>query len=56
MSLWLSGANAMLGSYNNQVRAAVRRQASAATNDSTKRLLALWGLTPLAGARRRRRR
>lgn len=55
LSLWLSGANAMLGSYNNQVRASLRRQASAATSDSTKQWLALWGLTPPKRARRRRR-
>ena len=56
LSMWLSGANAMVGATRNQVTAAMHRQATAAMTAGTKQMLALWGLgsTPQRQAKRRR--
>jgi hypothetical protein len=56
LSLWLSGANAMLGAYRNEAQAAMRRQSSAAISQGTRHWLALWGLDPPKRSRRSRRR
>lgn len=59
MSMWLSGANAMLGATRSQISAAMHRQANAAITESTKQMLAFWGInvpTQTRATKRRRRR
>lgn len=57
LSMWLSGANAALGSTRSQMTAAMRRHTNAAIADGTRYVLALWGLSahPKRRAKRRSR-
>lgn len=58
LSMWLSGANAVLGLSRGQMAAATRRQANAAITEGSRQVLAFWGLTgPVKNrpAKRRRR-
>jgi len=57
LSMWLSGANAMLGATMNQARATQARHANHALRQGTEQVLAFWGLqAPKKADRRRRRR
>ena len=56
LSMWLSGANAVFGATQSQVRAAAARQANEALKAGTQQWLALWGLSGPKAARPRRRR
>jgi len=42
MSMWLSGANSMLGSARGQASSMVKRQASESVNAATKQVLGFW--------------
>jgi len=42
MSMWLSSANAMLGSARGQAASMVKRQANESVNAATKQVLGLW--------------
>jgi hypothetical protein len=42
MSMWLSGANSVLGAARGQAAAQVKRQASESTNAATKQILSFW--------------
>jgi hypothetical protein len=58
LSMWLSGANAILGTVRNQATATARRQTKAAMDEATRQSLAFWGLGTRVGStttRRRRR-
>jgi hypothetical protein len=48
MSMWLSGANAVMGSARSRVAAESKRQAAAMLAEGTKQMVRLWtaGLTP----------
>lgn len=56
LSMWLSGANAVLGKTRSQVTANVRRHANAAMDEGTRQALALWGLGTRPATKKRRRR
>lgn len=61
MSLWLSGANTLLGQARNQATTAVRREANkavtAASNTAARQVADFWtaALTPPSSARKRRK-
>jgi hypothetical protein len=55
LSMWLSGANAFLGTLRNQANATARRQTQAAMAEATRQALAFWGLGTGSTKRRRRR-
>jgi hypothetical protein len=42
MSMWLSGANAVIGSARSRATAASKRQANALITESTRQMLDLW--------------
>jgi len=56
MSLWLSGANAIMGAAVNNVRSQVKRQTSAAISGNSKQAARLWtdALTSTGQKKRRR--
>jgi len=56
LSMWLSGANAMLGATRNQMMAATQRQAHAAMSEGTRQMLASWGMAPAGRKRATKRR
>ena len=59
MSLWLSGANSVIGKSRAVAQAAARRQQAAAGTEAAKAVTAFWsGLfsAPSAGKRRKSRR
>jgi hypothetical protein len=56
LSMWLSGANAVFGATQNQMRAAATRHANRAVKEGTEQLLAFWGMNAPKTAKRRRRR
>lgn len=58
MSMWLSGANAAMGSARGRVNAASKRQANAMVTEGTKQMIDLWAsaLSPPAKSKRRRTR
>jgi len=56
LSMWLSGANAVLGSTRARATAEARRQASMAAAEGFRQMMHLWtGMAPPAPKRRRRR-
>jgi len=55
MSLWLSGANSVLGSARSRVAAEAKRNTTIMMQEATKQWLRLW-TGGLAGPRPRRRR
>ena len=59
LSMWLSGTNAVFGATRSQMTAALHRQMNTAITESTKQVLAFWGIntpTRKRPAKRRRRR
>lgn len=56
MSMWLSGANAAIGSARGRATAESKRQANAMVTEGTKQMLDLWtsALTLPAKSRRKR--
>ena len=56
LSLWLSGANAVMGAARNQATASLHRQANAAISEGTRHVLALWGVAPAPRKRATKRR
>ena len=56
LSMWLSGANALLGKTRSQVTASARRQTKAAMDEATRHSLAFWGFGTLPTSKKRRRR
>lgn len=56
LSMWLSGANAVLGLGRNQMSAATRRQTNAAISEGTRQALVFWGITSPVERRRVKRR
>jgi hypothetical protein len=44
LSMWLSGANAVLAKTRSQATASARRQTRAALDETTRQALAFWGL------------
>lgn len=56
LSLWLSGANAVIGATRSQMTAAMQRHTDAAIREGTEQLLALWGWGAMPKRRTRRRR
>lgn len=48
LSMWMSGANAVLGAARGRATTEARRQASAMTTRATKQTMRLWtaGMTP----------
>lgn len=57
MSMWLSGANAVLGSARGRASAAGKRQAATLMTRSTKQAMDFWtGALLAAPAKRRRKR
>ncbi|WP_194721950.1 hypothetical protein [Noviherbaspirillum malthae] len=57
LSMWLSGANAVLGTARGQASAQAKRQASAAVTKATRQMGELWlaSMTPSAQPKRRKR-
>ena len=55
LSMWMSGANAMLGSARGLASAEAKRQAMAMTANATKQTMRFWTsvLTPARGKRRK---
>jgi len=57
LSMWLSGANAVLGSARARATAEARRQASLSAAEGFNQMMRLWtGTAPPAPMRRKRRR
>ena len=56
LSMWLSGANAVVGLGRNQMTAATRRQTKAAISEGTRQALAFWGISSRAKRHRVKRR
>jgi hypothetical protein len=58
MSMWLSGANAVIGSARSRATAETKRQANALITQGTKQMIDLWtnALTPPAKPKRKRSR
>ncbi|MGC4062941.1 MAG: hypothetical protein QM749_19715 [Aquabacterium sp.] len=58
MSMWLSGANAVIGSARSRVTAESKRQANALMAQGTKQMVDLWtsALTIPAKSKRKRKR
>ena len=58
MSMWLSGANAAIGSSRGRVTAESKRQANAMVTEGTKQMIDLWigALTSPAKPKRKRSR
>jgi hypothetical protein len=56
LSFWLSGANAVFGATRSQMTAALHRQMNEAITDSTKQVLAFWGMNTPARKRPAKRR
>jgi hypothetical protein len=56
LSMWLSGANAVLGVGRNQITAATRRQTNAAISEGARQALAFWGIASPVKMRRVKRR
>ena len=55
MSVWLSGANALLGSARSRTVAAARRQAVAMTAAGTREMMKLWPGGGVSAKPKRRR-
>lgn len=55
LSMWLSGANSLLGSMRGHATAQARRQVKAAVSEATKANLELWSGTSKAGPPKPRR-
>lgn len=57
LSLWLSGANAVLGSARGRTSAQAKRQASTAVTEATKQMGELWlaSMTPPSAAKRKKK-
>jgi hypothetical protein len=56
LSMWLSGANALLGKTRGAMTASARRQTKAAMDEGTRQALAFWGLASRPASTKRRRR
>jgi hypothetical protein len=56
LSMWLSGANAVLGTMRNQATTTARRQTKAAVDEATQQALALWSFGTRGSSTKRRRR
>lgn len=57
MSMWLSGANAAIGSARGRATAETKRQANAMATETTKQMIDLWaGAWTLPGKTKRKRR
>ncbi len=56
MSMWLSGANAMVGSARGSASANAQRQARALVSESARQMMAFWSGGTLAKPRSRRKR
>jgi hypothetical protein len=56
LSMWLSGANAILGTMRSQGAASARRQTKAALDEGTRQALAFWGFDRPTSTKRKRRR
>ena len=56
LSMWLSGANAVLGKTRSQVTASARRQTRAVMDETTRQALAFWGLGNHPALKKTRRR
>ena len=54
LSLWLSGANAIVGAAHGRARDSARRQAASAARQVTEAVVNAW-LTPFAAPKPRRR-
>ena len=55
MSIWLSAANRAAATGRGIGAAAVRRQQTAALNETTKAITSFWTMKPKAKARRRKK-
>ena len=55
LSMWMSGANAVMGASRNRMRAAATRSANTAMSEGTRQLFALWGMDTRSGSTRKRR-
>jgi hypothetical protein len=56
LSMWLSGANAVLGKTRSHVAASAHRQTRAAMDEATRQALAFWGLGNRPALKKRPRR
>jgi len=59
LSMWLSGANAALGSARGHATAQAKRQANAAMTEATKQMVSFWSggwIAPPPAKKRRRKR
>ena len=55
LSMWMSGANAVIGRARSRVIAEGRRQAASAMADGTKKMVQFWTAGAMAPAPRRRK-
>jgi hypothetical protein len=55
MSMWLSGANAVVGSARSRVTAESKRQAAAMLAEGTKQMVRFWIGGPMAAAPRKKK-
>jgi hypothetical protein len=55
MSMWLSGANTILGSMRGQANAQAKRQTTAMMKEGTKQMLDLWSGAPTPSKKRTRK-
>lgn len=51
LSMWLSGANAVVGSLRGRAAAQAKRQAAIAMRKGTAQLARMWGIAPSGRAR-----
>jgi hypothetical protein len=56
LSMWLSGANALLGKTRSEMTASARRHTKAGMDEGTRQALEFWGLGARPASRKRRRR
>jgi hypothetical protein len=56
MSMWLSGANAVIGSARSRATAASKRQTNALVTQGTKQVIDLWSSALTAPAKPKRKR
>jgi hypothetical protein len=55
MSMWLSGANAVLGSARSRTTAQAKRQAPTIVSDGAKQVVRVWSGALIAAPRRKKR-
>jgi len=55
MSMWLSGANAVLGSARSRATAQAKRQATTMMSEGARQVVRLWSGALIAAPRRKKR-